>query len=154
MKWVLNMQNVIYENIKEFKKSYPKTVAWRLKQNSSVIERHLNDDEVVLFTFAGQKDTKITNPFYTTIVVFTNKRMILGRKMFLGRYYYYSITPDMLNDFEIKAGILFGSVEVDTIKEHFVINCIDKNALVKIEDALSKYMQNEKIKLKNNNMNS
>ena len=147
------MENKVYETIKKFKKAYPKTIAWRLKQNSSVVEKHLNDEEVVLFVFAGQKDTTITNPFYTTIVVFTNKRMLLGRKMFLGRYYYYSITPDMLNDFEIKAGILFGSVEIDTIKEHFIISCIDKNALVKIEDALSKYMQNEKNKMKKNNMN-
>ena len=50
--------------------------------------------------------------------------------------------------------ILFGSVEIDTIKEHFIISGLDKRGLVKIEDALSKYLVNEKLKyLKNKSSN-
>ena len=81
--------------------------------------------------------------------------MLLGRKRFFGRYLYTSITPDLLNDFEIKTGILYGIVEIDTIKENFIIGCLDKNSLVSIEDALSKYLVNEKIKYlkKENNIN-
>ena len=140
------MDQRIYESCKDFLKKYPRTIAWRVKQHSKVVQSHLNDDEVVLFTFIGQKNTNFLQPFYTTIIVFTNKRMLLARKRFFGRYYYASVTPDMLNDFEIRANILFGTVEVDTVKEHFTINCLDKRALVKIEDALSKYLVDEKLK--------
>lgn len=146
------MSKYIYIKCKEFLKKYPKTIAWRIKKHASVVQEHINDDEVVLFSFAGQKNTDIFYPFYTTLVVFTNKRMLLGRKRFFGRYYYSSITPDMLNDFEIRANIIFGLVEIDTVKEHFIINCLDKRSLSEIEDALSKYLVDEKLKyMKNKN---
>lgn len=140
------MDRDVYENCKKFLKKYPRTIAWRLKKHSSVVQEHLNDDEVVLYTFVGQKDTNFLQPFFTTVVVFTNKRMLLGRKRYLGRYYYTSITPDMLNDFEIRSNLFFGVVEIDTVKEHFSMECLDKKALPSIEDALSKYLVNEKLK--------
>lgn len=136
----------VYESCKEFLKKYPRTVAWNVRRHSRVVEQHINDDEVVLFTFIGQKDTTWTMPFYTTVVVFTNKRMLLGRKRCFGRYFYTSITPDMLNDFEIRTNIFFGVVEIDTVKEHFTMGCLDKKSLPKIEDALSKYLVDEKVK--------
>ncbi len=145
------MAGSVYVSVKSFLKKYPRTIAWRVKKHSNVVEEHLNDDEVVLYSFAGQKNVGITQPFFTTVIVFTNKRMLLGRKRFLGRYYYTSITPDMLNDFEIKTNILFGVVEIDTVKEHFYIGCLDKRSLPSIEDALSKYMVNEKLKYIKNN---
>lgn len=140
------MSESVYESCKAFMKKYPKTIAWRIKKHSSVVQEHLNDDEVVLYSFAGQKDAGMLQPFFTTVIVFTNKRMLLGRKRYLGRYYYTSITPDMLNDFELSTGILYGAVEIDTVKEHFTIGCLDKKALPMVEDALSKYMVNEKLK--------
>lgn len=140
------MSESVYESCKAFMKKYPKTIAWRIKKHSSVVQEHLNDDEVVLYSFAGQKDAGMLQPFFTTVIVFTNKRMLLGRKRYLGRYYYTSITPDMLNDFELSTGILYGTVEIDTVKEHFTIGCLDKKALPMVEDALSKYMVNEKLK--------
>lgn len=144
------MNNSVYESCKNFLKKFPRTIAWRIKKHSGVVQNHINDDEVVLFTFVGQKNTNWQFPFYTTCIVLTNKRMLLGRKGYFGRYFYTSITPDLLNDFEIRTGILFGNVEIDTVKEHFIIGCLDKNSLVSIEDALSKYLIDEKIKyLKN-----
>lgn len=140
----------VYKSLKSFLKKYPMTVAFRVKKHASVVEQHINDDEVVLFSFAGQKNSNLLIPFYTTVIVFTNKRMLLGRKRFFGRYLYTSITPDMLNDFEIYNNIVFGSVEIDTVKEHFIINCLNKKSLPKIEDALSKYMVDEKLKLLKN----
>lgn len=140
------MDTSVYESCKSFLKKYPMTVAFRVKKHSQVVQEHINDDEVVLFTFAGQKDANILQPFYTTVIVFTNKRMLLGRKRYFGRYYYSSITPDMLNDFQIKSNILYGMVEIDTVKEHFIMNCLDKKSLTSIEDALSKYLVNEKLK--------
>ena len=144
------MNHDVYKSCKEFLKKYPFTVAFRIKKHASVIQEHINDDEVVLFTFMGQKNSNILNPFYTIVIVLTNKRMLLGRKRFFGRYSYTSITPDMLNDFEIYNNIIFGCVEIDTVKEHFTVNCINKKALPKIEDALSKYLLNEKLKLLRN----
>lgn len=145
------MKGVVYNSVKDFLRKYPATIAWRAKKHSSVVEEHLNDDEVVLYSFAGQKNSNFMQPFFTTVVVFTNKRMLLGRKKYLGRYDYSSITPDMLNDFEIKTSILYGIVEIDTVKEHFYIGCLDKRSLPSIEDALSKYMVNEKLKYMKNN---
>lgn len=146
MDLVNNMNESVYESCKTFMKKFPRTIAWRIKAHSSIVQEHINEDEVVLYSFAGQKNTNILQPFFTTVIVFTNKRMLLGRKRYLGRYYYTSITPDMLNDFELKTSILYGAVEIDTVKEHFVINCPDKKSLPAIEDALSKYMVNEKLK--------
>ena len=148
------MKGVVYNSVKDFLRKYPATIAWRVKKHSSVVEEHLNDDEVVLYSFAGQKNSNFMQPFFTTVVVFTNKRMLLGRKKYLGRYDYSSITPDMLNDFEIKTSILYGIVEIDTVKEHFYIGCLDKRSLPSIEDALSKYMVNEKLKYMKNNANN
>lgn len=140
------MHEDVYQSCKKFMKKYPRTIAWRIKKHSSVVQEHINDDEVVLYSFAGQKNSNFIQPFFTTVVVFTNKRMLLGRKRYLGRYYYTSITPDMLNDFELRTNILYGTVEIDTVKEHFTIGCLDKRSLPQIEDALSKYMVNEKLK--------
>ena len=136
------MKQEVYESCRNFIKKYPRTVAFRVKKHSSVVEQHINDDEVVLYSFVGQKNSNLLQPFFTTVVVFTNKRMLLGQKKYLGRYYYTSITPDMLNDFELKTSLFFGSVEIDTVKEHFFINCLDKRSLPSIEDALSKYIIN------------
>lgn len=140
------MSDNVYKSCKTFLRKYPMTIAWRIKKHSNVVEEHLNEDEVVLYSFAGQKNSNFLQPFFTTVIVFTNKRMLLGRKRYLGRYDYASITPDMLNDFSIKANILYGMVEIDTVKEHFYIGCLDKRSLPAIEDALSKYMVNEKLK--------
>ena len=51
------MKNEVYESCKSFMKKYPKTVAFRIKKHSSVVEQHINDDEVVLYSFAGQKNS-------------------------------------------------------------------------------------------------
>lgn len=147
------MNTDVYSSCKEFKKKYNKTIAWRLKKHSKIIQDHINDDEVVLFSFAGQNNASFIQPFFTTVIVFTNKRMLLGRSLFFGRSYYTSITPDMLNDFEISTSLLFGLVEIDTIKEHIIISCLDKKSLQSIEDALSKYMVNEKLKYLKKNSN-
>ncbi len=147
------MKDEVYQSCKKFMKKYPKTIAWRIKKHSEVVQEHINDDEVVLYSFAGQKNSNFLQPFFTTVVVFTNKRMLLGKKRYLGRYYYTSITPDMLNDFELRTNILYGAVEIDTVKEHFTIGCLDKKSLPSIEDALSKYMVNEKLKYMKKNSN-
>ena len=72
---------------------------------------------------------------------------MIGKKGLVGNYFFTTITPDMLNDFQVRANILWGAVEIDTVKEYFTISNISKKALPEIEDAISKYMMNEKLRL-------
>ena len=39
----------VYQELKKFKKKYPLTIAWRLKANSAIIEKHLNPDEEIKY---------------------------------------------------------------------------------------------------------
>ena len=55
----------VYEQIKSFKKQYKSTVAWRIKQHSKVIEKHLNPGETVMFAFAAQGDRSSLEIFNT-----------------------------------------------------------------------------------------
>ena len=97
----------VYKSCLDFKRKYPSTIAWRIKKHANVIQSYLDDDEVVLYSFVGQKNTHFYEIFFTTAIVLTNKRMLLGRKRFIGEYY-AAITPDMLNDFEIKKKSFMG----------------------------------------------
>lgn len=147
MDLVNKMDRDIYKNCLEFKRKYPFTVAWRLKAHSSVIQKHINDDEVVLYTFCGQYNRKFYEIFFTSVFVFTNKRLIIGRKGLFGQYSFISVTPDMMNDFEVRAHLLWGEIEIDTIKEKIIVTNLSKKCLDEVETATSKYMMNEKLRL-------
>ena len=147
---VNKMDKNVLESLMIFKKKYPSTIGWRVKKHASVIQSYLNDEEIVLYAFYGQKNQYFYEIFFTTIVVITNKRVLLGRKRFFGQHYFSSITPDMLNDFQVRKNIIWGSVEVDTVKEHFIISNISKKALPEIEESISKYVVNEKLRLLKN----
>ena len=54
------MENEVYRKVLDFKLKYPMTIGWRLKQNSSIVEKHLNPDEKVIYAFIAQKND---NPF-------------------------------------------------------------------------------------------
>ncbi|HOZ54294.1 MAG TPA: PH domain-containing protein, partial [Bacilli bacterium] len=109
------MKLCVYEKCKEFLRKYPFTVCFRVKRHSKVIQKHLNEGEEVSYVFAGQKSSTSLSIFSSCVVVFTNKRMLVAKKRIVPGYFYTSITPDMLNDFEIKRGIFFGKVFIDTI---------------------------------------
>ena len=137
-------KNIVYEKVRAFKKRFPGTIAWRLKAHSKVVEEHLNNDEEVLYAFAGQKTASLLNIMSTFVFVITDKRIILAQKRLFFGYFYYSITPDMFNDLSVKMGILWGMVVVDTVKETVYISNLSKAALGEIETAISKYMMQEK----------
>lgn len=120
------------------------TIAWRLKSNLSIIEKHLNDDEEVQYIFAGQKNDRFYDIFSTGIVAITNKRILIGRKRVVFGYALDSIMPYMYNDLNIRAGIIWGKVVIDTAKEVVVFSNIDKAALNEIETNITETM----IKLK------
>lgn len=131
---------IVSEKVLEFKKRYPITIAWRLKKNASVIEKHLNPGEKIIYVFAGQRKLSRYDIFHTAVVALTNKRIIVGRKRVVFGYFMDTITPDMFNDFNIKVGLIFGRVVIDTIKEKVMISCMSKKAIPEVETALSETM--------------
>ncbi len=135
-----------FEKVKEFKKKYPGTVAWRLYQNASVVEEHLNPDEEVIYAFAGQKNDSFLDFFTTAVVVLTNKRILIGQKRVLFGYSLNSITPDLFNDMQIFRGLLWGKVTIDTVKETVILTNLDKKSLIDIETVITEFMMEEKKK--------
>lgn len=133
-----------YAEVKKYKKKYPMTVAWRLKQHCKVIDKHLNSGEEILYVFPGQKSDSHFSMINTYIFAFTNKRIIVATKRLLFGYFFKSITPDMYNDLTVKKGIFWGSVTIDTIKEMIHINNVDGRALDEIETNISEIMMKHK----------
>ena len=151
-----NIAEVVYKKALEFKKKYSKTVAWRLKAHSRIVAKFFNPDEEANYVFVAQKNWQWYNLLSTYIVVLSNKRILLAQKRLLFGYWYLSITPDMFNDLTVKSGIIWGKVNIDTIKETIILSNIDKNALPEIETKVTEYMmeQNQKmIKIEKNNQN-
>ena len=134
----------LLNELKKFKKKYPLTVAWRLKSNLKIVESHLNYDEKVMYIFAGQKNDKFYDIFSTGVIAITNKRIIIGRKRVIFGYALDSVMPYMYNDMNIRAGLIWGKVIIDTVKEEVVFSNIDKAALSEIEKNITNVM----IKLK------
>ena len=138
------MKDTIYEKLVNFKSRYPMTISWRLKKHAKVIEMHLNPGETINYAFAAQKSTRFFEMFSTYAVVLTNKRILLASKRLIFGYFFTSITPDLFNDLEVKMGIIWGKIVIDTIKEEVMLTNIDKNALDEIETNITEYMMKEK----------
>lgn len=136
----------VYKKVLKFKQKYPMTVGWRLKQNSSIVEKHLNPDEKVLYAFIAQKNDNPLNFIESAVVALTNKRILIGRKRVVIGYFLNSITPDMFNDLEVTAGLIWGKVHIDTVKEYVTLSNISNDALTEIETAISSYMMEQKKK--------
>ena len=138
----------VYDKVKEFKTKYPSTVAWRLKAHSKVIEKHLNPGEEVNYAFVAQRGYSSFEIFSTFIIVLTNKRILLAQKRVLFGYVFLAITPDMFNDLTVNTGIVWGKVNIDTIKETVILSNISKGAVDEIETEITEYMMAEKKKYK------
>lgn len=141
----------VYSKLKEFKKKYPVTIAWRIKAHAKVIEKHLNPGEEVIYAFLAQKNDTYKEIFRTFAVVLTNRRLILAQSRVIFGYLFLSITPDMFNDLTIQSDLIWGTVIIDTIKEQVKLTNIEKEALPEIETAITEYMMKEKQKYINNN---
>jgi len=140
----MNNRNEIYKKALEFKKKYPLTIAWRLKEHCKIAAEHINDDEEVLYVFAAQKDPGVFNLVSTFVVVVTDKRLILAQKRLMFGYFYYSITPDMFNDLTLNMGIIWGKAIIDTVKETVYLSNLSRAAMQEIETVLSQYMLTKK----------
>ena len=55
MKQKTENSKIIYEKAKEFKRKYPGTIAFRLKQHAKVAAQFVGDDEEVKYVFVAQK---------------------------------------------------------------------------------------------------
>lgn len=142
----------VYQMAKKFKNKYPGTVAWRLRQNASIVERHLNPGEEIRYVFVGQKNDNPFDIVTTAVVAITNKRILIGSKRVLFGYFLTSITPDMFNDLKVVTRIFWGTVIIDTVKELVYISNLSKKALPEIEtnvtenlmEAKKEYLRKEK----------
>jgi hypothetical protein len=144
----------VYEAVRKFKKKYPLTLAFRIKAHCKVVEKHLDANEDIKYAFIGQKNNTNFEFPNTFAIVLSNKRMLLGKKRMLFGYLFYAVTPDLLNDVTIHAGLFWGKVVIDTVKEVITISNLSRNALDEVETAITEYMIKEKKKyLKNENKN-
>ena len=141
-------KNEIYEKAKEFKRKYPKTVAFRIKAHAKVAANFVGSDEEVKYVFVAQKNFKSFDFINTNIIVLTDKRIIVATKRIVFGYFFRMITPDMFNDLTIKNGIIWGKVIIDTIKEKVILSNVDSNALAEIDDNITMYMLEQKKKIK------
>lgn len=138
------MENEIYRRVLKFKQKYPWTIGWRLRKNSEVVQKHLNPDEEVIYSFIAQKNDNVFNIFESAVVTLTSKRILIGRKRIVFGYFLNSITPDMFNDLKIAGGLFWGKVYIDTVKEFVTLSNISNDALTEIETEISTYMMKMK----------
>lgn len=138
------MNKEIYKRVKEFKRKYPKTIAFRLKAHAKVASQFIGEDEEVKYVFAAQKNYKSYEIINTNIVVLTDKRLVVATKRLIFGYFIKMITPDMFNDLTIKEGIIWGKVIIDSVKEKVVLSNIDPKALSEIDDNITMTMIEEK----------
>ena len=136
----------MYNEVLKFKKKYPSTIAFRLKEHCKVLEKHLNPGEKVIYIFAGQKNAHSIAIPNTFVIALTSERLVFARKRLFFGYFFYAITPDMFNDLKVNSGILWGKIMIDTVKEFAVISNLSKDSLSEIETKITQYMMNEKKK--------
>ncbi len=130
----------------DFLKKYPLTVAWRIKKNTEIVRQHLNPGEEVIYAFAAQKNPGSFNIFGTAVVALTTERLVLGYKRVIFGYYFGSVTPDLYNDLEIRNGIIWGNLIIDTVKEKIELSNIQTKALIELETHITEFMIKEKKK--------
>ena len=130
----------VYKLVCRFKRKYPMTIANFLKRHSQVAASIIDKDENVLYAFCGQKNDTNGMIFDTCVVVVTDRRLIIGQKRLLWGYQISTITRDLFNDLKISSGLLWGRVEIDTVKEVTYISNLDKKSLDEIETYINRVM--------------
>ena len=133
-----------YSKLRVFLRKYPFTVAWRCRRHCKIIDKYLDENEKILYIFAGQKNDRYADIFNTYVIALTDKRIMVATKRVFFGYFFKSITPDMYNDLTIHKGIIFGKVIIDTVKEVITITNIDPKALDEIETNITEIMIKQK----------
>lgn len=135
-----------YELVKTFKQKYSSTISWRVKKHSKLIDKNLKKDEKVLYAFAAQNDLNHASIFNTAVLAVTNERLIIAQDRIIIGYKVTTVTPEQYNDMQINAGIIWGTISIDTIKELINFSNISKRALSEIQINISSYMIDAKKK--------
>ena len=138
-----------YEQVLKFLKKYPGTIAFRVKEHCKVLDKYINPDEKIKYIFVGQKNNSSVAIPNTFVIALTNKRLLFARKRLLFGYFFYAVTPDMFNDLKVNSGIVWGKIEIDTVKERAIIANLSKDSLDEIETSITQYMLEEKKKYGN-----
>ena len=136
----------VYDEVLKFKYKFRKTIAFRTKAHSSIVERHLNPNEKVLYAFCAQKNISSLRIINSCVVALTNERVIIGQKRLLWGYFFTTITPDLYNDLKVRKNMIWSDIEIDTIKENVYLSNIDPDGAVEIETVITEYMMKEKKK--------
>ncbi|MDD2505674.1 MAG: PH domain-containing protein [Bacilli bacterium] len=130
-----------YSLVKNFKKKYPWTVTWwRLKKHSKLLEKYLHSNEKVLYAFAGQNDNIPSSFFNTAVIALTTERLIVAQNRLIVGYDVAFVTPDLYNDLRVDAGLLWGTITIDTVKELIHVSKLSNKSLPEIQEAISSYM--------------
>ncbi len=137
--------NTTYRLVKEFKKKYPWTVTWwRLKKHATLLEKYLHPKEEVIYAFAGQNDNDPSSFFNTAVIAITNERLIVAQDRLIVGYDVSFITPDLYNDLTVNAGLLWGTIIIDTVKEVIYVSKLSNQALPEIQEKVSTFMMEAK----------
>ena len=137
-----------YNLVCRFKRKYPMTVAHFLKRHSKVAQSIVDKDEQIFYAFCGQKNDSYMVLFDSCVVIVTNKRLIIGQKRLLWGYQITTVTPELFNDLKIYSGLLYGKIEIDTVKEVIYVSNLDKKSLDEIENNVNSIMLKNKRKNK------
>ena len=133
--------NSTYRLVKEFKNKYPWTVTWwRLKKHSKLLEKFLHPKEKVIYAFAGQNDNIPSSFFNTVVLAITNERLIVAQDRLIVGYDVSFVTPDLYNDLRVDAGLLWGTITIDTVKELIHVSKLSNRALPEIQEKVSSFM--------------
>ncbi len=143
----------VYPRVLRFKRKYPMTIVFRLRKHAAVVDSILDKDEKVLYAFCGQRNDDNRFLFDSCVVALTNKRIIVGEKRILG-YYIINVRAELFNDLKIRAGLFFGHVEIDTVKENIHISNLDKKSLDEIETMIHRIINDDKKRISEENKNS
>lgn len=130
----------VYNLVCKFKRKYPMTIANFVKRHSTVAASIIDKDEAVLYAFCGQRNDTNGMIFDTCVVVVTDRRLIIGQKRLLWGYQISTVTRDLFNDLKISSGLIWGRVEIDTVKEDIYISNLDKKSLDEIETYINRVM--------------
>lgn len=113
------------------------TIKKWITRHFKLIEEQLNDDEYVMFCFVGLHNfvstTKHDNNYAYAL---TNKRLILAQQKVIGNNV-QSIVLDNLNNVSKNAGMMYGTLTINTLGASVVVG-VDKGAADNINDALNK----------------
>lgn len=136
----------VFQGLREFRSKYGKTVAFRTRKHASIVQRHLNPDEKLLFVFCGQKNESSWLICNSCVVALTNKRIMIGQKRVFWGYFFTTVTPDMYNDLKVRKNLIWSDIEIDTVKENIYISNLDPKGAIEIETVITEFMMKEKKK--------